>query len=233
MKDFCHAGETAAKATDIEAIEHLRRSVQDGKPWFPALLEAMSLWSSPTEVYRGKTYNYLIAGEAFDWLLLAQRLLDEVNGLVPGDEVAELLLRSKPPAPISRAEFRRLIGHSKYQAYLNYHYGVVVEEAIVLAVELEVRKERHASGWRTQTGVENEAFRRIYDADKNELLHRFREAKGLPLNKSWRIDERKEFTYWLFRYRLAKSEKERFASDTRKGLNYLRHLRARDSLLPH
>jgi hypothetical protein len=35
------------------------------------------------------------------------------------------------------------------------------------------------------------------------------------------MSESKEFTYWLFKYRVARSDKARIASDTRKGLDQL------------
>ena len=40
------------------------------------------------------------------------------------------------------------------------------------------------------------------------------------------LKESKEFTYWLFKYRLSKSDKARIASDTRKGLQQLELMRA-------
>jgi hypothetical protein len=36
------------------------------------------------------------------------------------------------------------------------------------------------------------------------------------------LDEMKEFTYWLFKFRLKRHEKARIASDTKKGLDYLK-----------
>lgn len=209
---------------DQEAIEHLAGAIKAGKPWFIALLEAINLWQSPEEVYKKKRYRYLVDGEAFDWLLLAQRLLDTVNGVVPEDEVTALLFKGIFPLELNRTEFRRLIGAKKYRAYLNYYYGIEVEQALELAVETEVRKERKASGWRTMSGIEEEAFDRIYDDKKAHLLAKFRSEKGYSPNSRLGLAEIKEFTYWLFHYRLANSERERFASDTRKGINLLHRL---------
>ncbi len=224
--EVTHQQYAAQTAGDQQAIEHLVIAIRSGKPWFIALLEAVNLWYSPVEVYKRKRYRYIIGGEAFDWLLLAQRLLDTVNGLVPEAEVKDLLFKSVFPLEVSRAEFRRLMGLLKYRAHLNYFYGVEVEQALELAVENEVRKERHASGWRTMSGIENEAYERIYGCNKEDLFRVFRTEKGLPQNECLNLDELKEFTYWLFHYRLANSEKERFASDTRKGLNLLHRLEA-------
>jgi len=35
------------------------------------------------------------------------------------------------------------------------------------------------------------------------------------------LAELKEFTYWLFKYRIKNTDKERVASDTRKALNWV------------
>ncbi|MBI2934147.1 MAG: hypothetical protein HYY29_01115 [Chloroflexi bacterium] len=217
---------TALLSGDRQAIEHLASAIQAGESWFIALLEAINLWHSPAEVYKRKRYRYIIGGEAFDWLMLAQRLLDTVASMVPQEEVNDLLFKNRFPMELSRSEFRRLIGAAKYRAHLNYFYGVEVEQALEFAVETEVRKERHASGWRTMSGVEDEAFERVYGCKKEGLFRMFQAEKGFPRDGCLNLDELKEFTYWLFHYRLAKSEKERFASDTRKGLNLLHHPRA-------
>ena len=66
-----------------EAIRHLEEAIAQGKHWFIALLEAIGLWDKVEDSYDGRHYHYLIAGEAFDWLLLAQRLLEEVSHLIP------------------------------------------------------------------------------------------------------------------------------------------------------
>ena len=52
-----------------------RTALDAGDPWFDALMRAIALWESPDETVDGRQYRYLIGGEAFDWLLLAERLL--------------------------------------------------------------------------------------------------------------------------------------------------------------
>jgi hypothetical protein len=67
------------KEGDIRAIQHLQESVAKGKHWYLALLEAVKLWKSTEETYKRRHYSYLIDGEAFDWLLLAERLCLEIQ----------------------------------------------------------------------------------------------------------------------------------------------------------
>lgn len=210
--------ETLKEQADIQAIEHLKRSLAEGKHWYIALLEAIRLWKSSEEEYKGRRYRYLIAGEAFDWLLLAERLLDEVGDAVPEQEKIDLLFFDRPPLELSHQEFKDLIGPAKYRAYLNYLYGVLVEEALVAAVVEEIRKERSALGITRDEDVLDMAFRRIYGADRETLLGVFRKEKHIRRRKSLTLDELKEFTYWLFKYRVKRTEKPKVASDTKKAL---------------
>jgi hypothetical protein len=203
---------------DQEAVDYLREAVENGEEWYPALLEAIRRWGSADEDRDGRKRRYLIAGEAFDWLKLAARLLEEIRGQVVEDETADLLFRGRPPIDLGTAEFKRRIGSSKYRAYLNYLYGVMVEQFLVLAVLDEVRKARLAQGMTDDAGVEDTAYRRIYGLEMADLLRVFRKEKGYPRTRSITLDELDEFAYWRFKYRLARAEQARLASDTRKAL---------------
>jgi len=206
---------------DAEAIRHLRQSIINGQHWYIALLEAIGLWTTAEETYDGRTYCYLIDGEAFDWLVLAERLCQTIDGLLPHDELADFLLYGKPPLDLTDNRFKELIGSTKYHQYLNYFYGVTVEEALMLTVREEVRKERWTLGLNKELDYDNEVYRRIYGATKTVLLKRFRREKGYRQLKSIGLTELKKFTYWLFKYRLKQCDKARVASDTKKALQQL------------
>jgi hypothetical protein len=207
---------------DREAIEHFKQAMASGKHWYIALLEAIGLWSSREETHNGRHYCYLIEGQAFDWLLLAERLCQEANGYLPEDEISELLLRGKPPIELTEEEFKTLIGSSKYCAYLNYLYGVIVERALLFAVEEEIDKEQRAHVYQNHP---QDSYQRIYGADQQTLLKCFRQGKGYPQRSSINLSELQEFTYWLFKNRLRNSDRARVASDTKKALAYLERLR--------
>ena len=70
-----------------DAVRHLQAEVQRGRPWHEALLEAMGMWTLPQEQCNGRGFSYIIQGEAFDWLLLAERLCGELDCLVPREEL--------------------------------------------------------------------------------------------------------------------------------------------------
>ena len=213
-------------AREREAIEHLRRSLSDGRDWPTALLEAMALWSTPQETYRGRRYNHFIGGEAFDWLLLAERLCQAVDGLAPEDEIEQMLFTGRFPDPFPESRIKEILGIDKYRGYLNYFYGVTVEEALQFAAEREVQKRHVSNGNQYQEDFSEEAYAKIYRAPKSELLKQFKKEKGRRSRRSMTLTESREFTYWLFRYRLKTSDKAKTASDTRKGLQQLQQMMA-------
>ncbi len=212
--------ENKLATADTEAIRYLEEAIARGQHWYIALLGAMGLWRSAEEVHEGRTYHYLIAGEAFDWLLLAERLCEAVDGLLPEKEKDTLLFSGKPPLSLNVEKVKELIGSAKYLHYLNYFYGVTVEQALLLAVQEEVQKEKHP--FCDADVSEEEAYQRVYGAAKTDLLKQFRRDKGYPLLRTTSLDELKQFTYWLVKYRLKENEKARVASDTKKGLDYLK-----------
>ena len=206
---------------NTEAVRHLEQAILSGKHWFIALLEAIGAWTDGEETYNGRHYRYLIGGEAFDWLLLAERLCEAVDDLLPEEEKLALLFQGKPPIRLTKMKFKGLIGSIKYRQYLNYFYGITVEEALILAVQEEVRKEKRTSGYNNEHNLANEVYQRIYGATKTTLLKRFRREISYPQLKSITLTELKEFTYWLFKYRLEHCDKARVASDTKKALGQL------------
>ena len=207
-----------------DAITFLQESVAKGEHWYVALLKAMSRWTAAEEVIGDRRYRYLIGGEAFDWLLLAERLIDELGDAVTPEERETLLFHGHPPLEIDDDEFQNLIGTPKYQAYLNYLYGVVVEEALQYAVEEEMAKEHHAHVWSASTLDNSSSYPRIYGKTLTELLEEFQIERDMAVSEKIDYADFKEFTYWLFKYRVRTGEGARVASDTRKGLAALSRL---------
>jgi hypothetical protein len=160
-----------------EAIKQFKQAIADGKHWYIALLEAIGLWETAEETIKEQTRQYIIANEAFDWLLLAERLCESAKELLPEDETTALLFYGKPPLDLPTGEFKKLIGNAKHHQHLNYFYGITAEEALILAVEDEVRKERRGSGILRDTDTSNEAYRRIYGFTRAVLLRQSDKAK--------------------------------------------------------
>ena len=216
---------TLATTTLPEALQHFRAALAAGAPWHRALLEAMARWTLPEEMFQGRTNKYIIGGEAFDWLLLAQRLCAGADGAIPAEQEELLLFEGRLPERLDDDEFRDLLGVSKYRAYLNYHYGVVLEEALQLDAEEEARKRHLARGYADSEELVEEAFVHLYAKPRTELLDQFRREAGLVRRRSLSLTDLKEFTYWLHKRRIHQWDPARVASDTRKAIKRLERLR--------
>ncbi len=204
-----------------EIIFRMRQAIRDGQHWFEALLDAIGRWRLPYEQVGDRTYVYLIGGEAFDWLLLAERLLDEVRDVVPAAEVERLLFEGRWPIDIDDEEFARRIGAAKHSAHLNYLYGVLVEEALQLSVEEDIHKECRSRAWGQDYRDDETMWERVYGATREQLLSMYYEDTGILLGERVALSDWKAFTYWLFKTRLKRQDKARVASDTRRGLAQL------------
>lgn len=207
-------------------IDAFRAAIARGQPWFDALLDAVSTWELSEEQVDGRRYRYLIGGEAFDWLLLAERLCDEADGAIPIDEKEALLFFGRGPTELDDEDFKRALGAAKHRAHLNFVYGIAVEEALQLVVEQEVLKERHSYVWDegVRRSVEAEVFARVYSRDPEDMLSEFREERGLAQTEYISYSERREFLYWLSKFRVNQSDPARVASDTRRALAQLSEL---------
>lgn len=199
--------------------------VRSGTRWSDALLDAIRDWRLSDETLGDRHYRYLIGGEAFDWLVLAERLLDEVVDFVPDSERLALVFEGRWPAEIDEATFRERVGVARSAAHLNFLYGVVVEEALQLAFELEVQKEKTSRVWGDdlRTAEIDQAFERLYGEPRGELLSEFQEERPdiQLMSEVLGLGDLKEFTYWLFKYRVRVADPARVASDTRRGLAQL------------
>ena len=175
---------TAGKQLDTrehEALRQFRHALQGGEAWFPSLLDAIGQWTVPEETFGGRHYRYLVGGEAFDWLLLAERISLSVDGLIPDDERNALLFSGEPPEVMSEEEFGRRIGPQKHMAMMNYWYGVRMEEALIMAVEYELQKALRSMGKPDGAGLDERVCERIYGKSKTELLIEYYEEQNKPV----------------------------------------------------
>jgi hypothetical protein len=223
MTTRTHAGEDVHLEAD-QIVQEMRTSVQNGEHWFHALLQAIRNWPLAAEVRDDRAYQYLVGGEAFDWLLLAERLVDEMMDLVPEEDAEALLFEEKLPLETTEEDFRVLLG-AKYKPHLNFVYGVRVEAALQVAVQEEVRKERSATRvWEKNGHLDDEAFERIYNRPRSELLREFHEERADSGSEWLSLADFSEWRYWLFQYRVKNCDPAKVASDTRKGLLMMQRL---------
>lgn len=219
-----YAGEIPAEGPldATEGVEAFLRALERGEPWYPALLDVIARWTAADELVGERVYHYLLSGEAFDWLLLAQRLIEAADlwlpDALPRVETEKLLFSGMAPGGEDELEFARAIGPQKHRAHLNYQYGVVVEEALLLAVEQELQKAGSMAGART---ADIDAYERVYGKPLDELLTLYADENDIQIGDRVDLEDWRAFTYWCSKYRFRTAEPARVASDTRKSLALL------------
>ena len=214
-----------------EIILEMRARISQGDNWVEALLKAIAIWPSPESKVRKRKFCYLIAGEALDWLLLAERLCLEIEDVIDRQNIKELICHGHFPDSFKQSRFKEILGGQKHSAYMNYFYGVTVEEALQLSVENELFRQLMSNGKLYKVDVSDDVYLKLYGEPMKELIETFRAEVGTKHKKRMSLYENKEFTYWLFKRRLNNSDKARTASDTLRGLKQLHLMNPRQYAL--
>lgn len=203
--------------------------------WKMSVLQTIAEWPLANETVGEENYVYLIGGEAFDWRLLAQRLLAECGDCVELDSWHEWLADPVLFAGFEEPEFMRAVGVDKFRAHLSYFYGITVEQSLIAAVEEEITHRRVASGRQLSDSSLELAYETLYGNARDQLWEVFKLEAGVnPAREGWRhrdehsLASEDAFTYWLFKLRMEQSDPAKIASDTRKGLAKLERMRQND-----
>ncbi len=204
---------------DSEIISRFKNAITGGRHWYLALIEAMRDYPQD---------DYIIAREALDWISLGRAIIGEAADLINQEEVERFFILGHPPLKLSPPEARRMIGEARYNLYLNYLYGITIEASLVKSVVSEIEKEACSLGLAKPKNALAKAYLRIYGNDQNQLLADFKNDTA-SYEHSKDEHNQDEFTYWLFKYRLKNSDKEKVASDTKKAVTWLRN---RNNLFP-
>ena len=207
--------------TSEELITALKNSIINGTSWPQALIQTMAKWPFPYETFKGRRYVYLIDGECFNMLLLAERLIPEVKELISFTDIENLLFKGTFPSDFDLSTLKHELGITKYRGHVNFFYGVVVEEILQYIVEKEIEKRFYSNGMATITNFDEETFQHLYKSKFNALYMKFCADKLTMKSKKPYFNDYIEFTYWLFKHRVNISDGAKIASDTKKALKHL------------
>lgn len=199
-------------------VTQLKQSLVSDGDWIDGLLKAICEWTVSFESLDGFEYQYLILGEGLDWLRLADRLISEVADMIPEDELGDLLFYGRLPERFDKQLFKEFIGPIKYGFYLNYWYGVIVEEAIQNAIERDIRKRHLALCYQDHEDLFESVFGSLYGESRETLMNNFWAELGKDPEENITTTRSKEFTYWLHKIRVNRWDPARVASDTKRGI---------------
>jgi hypothetical protein len=205
------------------------------KDWKITVLQAIAVWPLASEQVDGEQLDYLIGGEAFDWCLLAKRLLSECGAALKDETWWDWLSEPFLFGGFDETEFMRAVGVDKFRGHLSYFYGVTVEQALLLSVEKDIIHRRIASGRQLNDRSLGASYTKLYGNTRQQLWEVFKSEQGVrPARDGWRhkdehtLGSEDAFIYWLFKLRMNKSDPAKIASDTRKGLAQLELMRNND-----
>ena len=226
-----NSGTLAQEAKAV--ISRLKSDISPaGDEWKLTVLETIAEWPLAQEEVEGEQLDYLIGGEAFDWRLLAQRLLGECGTQIEHEVVWDWLSEPVLFAGFEEPEFMRAVGVDKFRAHISYFYGVTVEQSLLAAVEEEVTHRRVAAGRQLSDRSLELAYETLYGNTRDQLWEVFKVESGTAsAREGWRhrdehsLAAEDAFTYWLFKLRMERSDPAKIASDTRKGLAKLERMR--------
>ena len=209
---------SSEKIENRDLIRIFQQSVINGNDWIKELLNVIKYWNIPEELVGKFTYKYLLQKEAFDWKMLANRIINVSRDLIPAKDAHELLFNNIITNGYTSNSFKQAIRFDKYTVHLNYFYGIITEECLLYAVEEEIQKERYSNGLTNYANVTSEAYKKIYGYSEKTLINQFQKLNYGETRDTREVTELKEFTYWLFKLRINTKDSSRIASDTAKGL---------------
>ena len=158
---------------------------------------------------------HLVSNDAFNWKGAAWAIAATTRDF-PSQAVVERWLKdSNEHGGYGEGEFRRYIGDERFNAHLNFFYGVTIERATILAKFIQLTKFVRTSGlFPERIAMQNRTFKDLYGGGVRTLFTEFTLSHGPnpPRGLSH------QFVYWLFKHRLAHSEPAKVASDTKLGL---------------
>lgn len=206
--------------------------------WRDHIFNAISRWSIPSEEIADEPHIYFIAGEAFNWRRLAERLAWHITFLLPEEEenaMARWLESDHMFGGLEESHFRRVLGREKWRAFLNYFYGVTLERCLALHAGSRIAKAKFGGGQNVSDDMLDEAFEALYGGTEPELWIAFASESGLSIEsgvaRSLAIDD--EFTYWLFKRRIGTTYMAHVAHEVRHGLEALASITEADKRRKH
>ena len=203
-------------------INELNNNFDSDESLIHTFLKIIGHWPLKSEIIGDIDYQYWINDEAFNWYLLASRIIfsvkDEQNikkldhflstvHFLPGSD-QRIMINLFPP--------------DKYRAHLNFIYGVILEEVIICFNEME--KNKDVLNQFNVTDSINLVYLNLYGMDYTEFIRLYEFETKTKLDQFDTLHSYYNFLYWSWKYRLKKSTPEKIAYDSQSGINFLMNL---------
>ena len=214
--------DTSEKLSLKKYINQLNDSFDSDELLVETFMKIIGQWPLKSENFDNIEYQYWVNDEAFNWHLLASRLIFSITETTNKQILNELLHSTYLLPGSDQGKIINLFPPDKYRAHLNFIYGVVLEEVIICFNEMEKHKDVinqfHASD------VINAVYLDLYGYNFSEFIRIYEFEKKIKLDKFDSLYSHYDFLYWSWKYRLKKSTPEKIAYDSQSGINFLMNL---------
>ena len=187
-----------------------------------ALLTVIGRWSAKEEIVNDIQFRYWVSGEAFNWELLARRLLLSTNEINSDSALDQLLTEPFVLPGGDQSMITHFFSPQKYKAHLNFLYGVMLEEVIINVNELSAAKEI-LSQLSHETPLDT-TYLNLYAHNYEDFIKLYQYENKLNFEEFSCLYDYQEFLYWSWKYRIRKSTPEKIAYDTQTGISYVWNL---------
>tara|TARA_Y100001970_G_scaffold225688_1_gene278739 strand:- start:18142 stop:18807 length:666 start_codon:yes stop_codon:yes gene_type:complete len=211
--------DTSVNFSPKKYINQLNQKFNSDELLIDTFLKIIGKWPVKTEIINNIEYKYWIDDEAFNWHLLATRIIFSLNEETNKKPLNAFLHSTYLLPGSDQRKIINLFPPDKYRAHLNFIYGVVLEEVIICFNEMEKNKDIinqfHASD------AINAVYLDLYGYNFSEFKRIYEFEKKIKLDKFDSLYSYYDFLYWSWKYRIKKSTPEKIAYDSQSGINFL------------
>ncbi len=151
-------------------------------------------------------------------MTLTERLGSAIKSYLNKEKYHELIFTGLLPNKSSYEYMKKIISRNKLSQMRNFYYGIIIEDLIYVQKSQQYLKK---SLYNTNN---YDGYEEIYGKNINLLFKQF--AKNIKFAKKNTINlyTYKEFTYWLFKYRIKNSDETKVASDTNLSIKLAKNI---------
>tara|TARA_Y100001970_G_C14227029_1_gene856316 strand:+ start:1541 stop:2203 length:663 start_codon:yes stop_codon:yes gene_type:complete len=214
--------DTSEKLSIEKDINQLNHSFDSDESLIDAFMKIIGHWPLKSEKIDNIEYQYWVNDEAFNWHLLATRIIFSITE-ANNKQILNKLLHSTYLLPgTDQRKIINLFSPDKYRAHLNFIYGVVLEEVIICFNEME--KNKDVINQFNASDAINAVYLDLYGYNFSEFIRVYEFEKKIKLDEFNSLYSYYDFLYWSWKYRLKKSTPEKIAYDSQSGINFLMNM---------
>ncbi|PZC40750.1 MAG: hypothetical protein DK305_000378 [Chloroflexi bacterium] len=212
-----------AELNPNEGLEIFTKLINNNVSLEKAILTIIGRWAVKEEIVDNVNYQYWINDEVFNWLFLASRILDASKDLIEIDLSLSFLFNTYILPGGDQTILTRAFPPYKYKAHLNFLYGVLLEESIIIVNDMQGNKE--ALSGLTKNFKNDSTYLILYGYTYDEFIRLYEYENKLHITQFNSLNDYYNFLYWSWQYRIKNSTPEKIAYDTHTGISYLWNLK--------